>query len=696
MKETNKNNQTVIKSKVSIFCSYAIEGLWLFLLVAMPLFYYRSHQSFNMPKTQLLCVVVGFMFALWLIKSLEEKKFSFRWGAFGILCAAYLLVLILSTVFGYYPAISWWGCYVRFEGLSTYLFFVLSFFLIFWNLKTFAQIKRIFVFAALASLPVSVYGLCQYFGYDFLKFTGTTAGFKSIISTMGNQLLLSNYLIMILPLAAALVFISKRIYFKIFWLLIIFLNIWALVLTGRRSGFLALLAICFVGGFLLIWRWRKTVALGLLIAVIALAVFTAFNFNKIVQSEALSQVKYLNRMATIFDFEDVTIKERLMVWQIATGFILERPIIGYGPDSFLYVFDAKYPPYFTEMPENYFDRAHNFILDTAYSSGLLGLLAFMGLIGLAFVSSVRFFVKQRYLKESYFAWAVAVSIIGFLVHNLFMFEGGATRYILFVILAVAACLPMALKSLTRVDAQENGTNDQVIKIKFWQNPEYKTIYYALLLAAGAYVAAFHIAPIIGDFHYNKALGYGKLEHKQAREQELKKAMYYIRDVRSARYYGKLASDYFIYAQNIEGESADKYFEQSVEWYGGAIEKDPQSFTSVLELAQVYMVWSAFTQSQETKQAKIDLATKYFEQAVSLSPGRQMIYWDWGRSLLHAGFSDQGIEKFIHAVEMDVNVGRSYFQLGKAYRDIGDQENARQAFDRAYELGYFMDSETTPL
>ena len=46
--------------------------------------------------------------------------------------------------------------------------------------------------------------------------------------------------------------------------------------------------------------------------------------------------------------------------------------------------------------------------------------------------------------------------------------------------------------------------------------------------------------------------------------------------------------------------------------------------------------------------------------------------------------------------MDPSVGKSYFELGKAYRDTDQPELARENFDKAYELGYNRGKEDEPL
>ena len=712
MKE--KNNKEIRQSKVSIFCTHAIEVLWLFLLVALPLFYFRSHQSFNMPKIQLMCITVAFMIALYIIKSIEEKRFDVRASAMLWLMTAYLGIMGLSTIFSYYPASSWWGTYTRFEGMITYVFYFYAFYLIFWHLKKLPQAYRFFMVAALGSLPVSIYGFFQHFGYDFLNFSIDGSGFKEIISTMGNQLYLSDYLIIVLPLVFSLVLISKKWPTRLAWLSLVFIDIYALFLTGRRSGFVALVVIIAFGGFLLLWRWKRSIALGACALAIVALIAISLNFTVITQSDFVQNSTYLRKVSSIFNFEDTTIKERLAVWQITAGFIKERPIIGYGVETFVYVFDAKYPPSFTEMPETIFDHAHNFFLDSAFRVGLVGLAVYLSIFGLALFQNLKIFFKEKKQWYSYLGFGISLALVGFLAHNQFMFENSATRFFIFSLLALSAALPLAVKKAHKEAEVLPEPTKPSANIKFWYAPEYKIFYYAILIAVLAYSIKFHIFPIVGDYNFNTAHNFTSIEHQSAREEKLKKAMYYIPDIRSAVYYQRLATDYFIFGQSVEAkqsddpteediegydqavaEARDINFQQSIDWYNKGIEKDPRRYQLFQEQAQVYIIWSLFTEDESLAQERLDTGNELFEKTLSISP-RQSVYWDWGRVLISIDKNEEALEKYLNAVEMDPEVGRSYFELFKAYRDSEQPELAQEALKKARELGWMRGIEDQPL
>lgn len=74
---------------------------------------------------------------------------------------------------------------------------------------------------------------------------------------------------------------------------------------------------------------------------------------------------------------------RFMVWGGAVEAIKDKPLLGYGPESFEIVnqhyFDNRVLAD-KSLKEAWFDRAHNIFLDTAIDIGIIGLLVFLALI----------------------------------------------------------------------------------------------------------------------------------------------------------------------------------------------------------------------------------------------------------------------------------------------------------------------------
>jgi len=690
MKDKKKNNNEIHKSKVSIFCTHAIEVLWLFLLVAVPLFFYLSFKTFDLPKTHLFCSALVLMLVFWLIKSLEEHKFKIRFNWLSYILIAYFIILVLASVLGWHPAVSWWGSYDRYIGLSAYvMFFIFSIF-ISWRLKNSGQIFRIATAMSIGALFVAAYGILQYYGIEFLyKNAGNLFAGGRVISTLGNALYLSGYLTVVAPFCFALVFINKKYYLKAFWLVVSGAVIYTIFLTGSRSGFVAVAVLFVLGLLLLLLGKRKLYFFIGLVLIVGIALIFYLNLGPILEALEGSDIYIVKRIASIFKFESITIQERLGVWQIAWHMILERPILGFGQEAFLYAFDYYYDPSFTQMPETWFDRAHNIVLDTAHASGFVGLVSLLTLLGGGIVIYLRNFLRSHDKVIKWFSWAGVLAIVGFFVHNQFMFEDVTARFILFFLLGIAIYLAWPKKQ--EIETTENEQRNKNEKNKFWNAPEYKLIYYAMVLAGLAFIVYFYVFPVVGDYYFNYAQSYTSVSQKDIRLHYLNKALYYSRDVKKYKYEQQMGSFYFIVAQHTSNESErTNNFKKSEEWYLRAHDTDPFIYHTLADLAQVYIIWSI------NDSAKLEKGQETFNRALELSPNRQSIYWDWGRSLIEAGHPEEGVAKYQYAVEMEPNVGRSYFELGKAYKHTDQEELAREAFDKARELGWARGSEDDPL
>ncbi len=104
---------------------------------------------------------------------------------------------------------------------------------------------------------------------------------------------------------------------------------------------------------------------------------------------------------------------RWMAWGIAVEGWLARPIRGWGPNNFSYVFDQYFRPEFREFRQAdlWYDNAHNVPLNFLVECGLIGLLSYLVLIGSVGYALLR--VRRRGEKSE---WWVALMAAVFLAH----------------------------------------------------------------------------------------------------------------------------------------------------------------------------------------------------------------------------------------------------------------------------------------
>ncbi|MEO1181271.1 MAG: IctB family putative bicarbonate transporter [Cyanobacteria bacterium J06636_28] len=186
----------------------------------------------------------------------------------------------------------------------------------------------------LATLPVAVYGMRQYFfGAEALATwvdpTSNLSGATRVYSYLLNPNLLAAYLMPAVALSVSAIFVWPRWLPKVLAVIAFFLNTACLVLSYSRGGWMGLLGLFFILAVLLVFWWSelfppfwKRWSLPALLGAMAGFVLFAVLFVGPVRE----------RVMTMFaGREDSSNNFRINVWEGAMDMIRARPVIGIGP-----------------------------------------------------------------------------------------------------------------------------------------------------------------------------------------------------------------------------------------------------------------------------------------------------------------------------------------------------------------------------
>ena len=125
---------------------------------------------------------------------------------------------------------------------------------------------------------------------------------------------------------------------------------------------------------------------------------------------------------------------RLELWGAATRLIAAHPILGVGPDNFRHFYGAELGL------EGWDERiqANNIYLEVLADLGVLGLAAFVWMIGGPLVMAIR----RTRANSSYLALGVALGIVAFLFHGLLdsFLAFNPTAWLLWLLLGVGSAL----------------------------------------------------------------------------------------------------------------------------------------------------------------------------------------------------------------------------------------------------------------
>ncbi len=345
-------------------------GDWIGLALVVVLFALAPYVS-----TTLIGVLLLAAAALWLLLTVTDEA-----GAgitpVHITVAVYWGVMVLATALS--P--------VRGAAVSGLIKLTLNLllFLLMARVARHPKARNLLVLAyILTTLPVSVYGLRQYFFgatalATWVDVNSTLVDATRVYSFLGNPNLLAGYLIPGIMFSAMAVFAWPRWAPKGLAVLATAINLLCLVLTLSRGGWIGFL----IGGFVLltlavqywsIWfsPFWKCWALPLLLGGAAALVFLAVMSVSSLRARVLSM--FVGRADSSNNF-------RINVWAAVLDMIRDRPLLGIGPGND--AFNAVYPLY--QRPRYTALSAYSVFLEVLVEAGILGFLAFLWMLAVVF------------------------------------------------------------------------------------------------------------------------------------------------------------------------------------------------------------------------------------------------------------------------------------------------------------------------
>jgi len=366
-----------------------------------------------------------------------------------IAVSVFTVVFLLACLFGVNPANSFWSNFERGEGglqiLCLYVFFILAVTLF----REEKDWRRLLIFAVAGGLLVVLYGLGA--GLKMGGFVGPALSEKGLrfYGSIGNPAYIATYLIFIIAYCLYLLFAEKSRIFKAreIWLSCLsFFFFVFFMLSNTRGAFIgsfaALLSgFVFLGFSLKKWRKRFLITAGIFLFLLIALIF--FRNSDFVQGLPFARLFDLSIFTQTF-------QHRVIMWQIAVKGWTERPLLGWGPENYLNIFDRHFDPiyYVPGQPIGaWFDRAHSVYFDYLAETGILGLLSYLDIF---LVYYWQLFKKAVIRKKEEIAgnhgdrmpifvqvWLFALPI-AYLVQGLVLFEVLSIYQQLFLLLAFAA------------------------------------------------------------------------------------------------------------------------------------------------------------------------------------------------------------------------------------------------------------------
>ncbi|OGM37479.1 hypothetical protein A3F01_03475 [Candidatus Woesebacteria bacterium RIFCSPHIGHO2_12_FULL_38_11] len=398
-----------------------IEYLFFLLLLLTPLVVFpKTSELFEFNKMILTYIFTVLIISLWIIRIIIEGKVIFRRSLLDIPLIVFLISQFLSTIVSVDYRTSLLGYYSRFHGgfMSS-----VSYSFVYWayvsNMNRESTHKALkFLFSS--ALIVSMWGILEQTGHSlscllFPEFKSFDVSCwvqdvkNRVFATIGQPNWLAAWIVVIIPLAWAYGISNKlkksnyKVLNKLFWIMLSTLFLLTLLYTKSRSGLGA-----FVLAFFLFW----------------ISTFLLFSFNKI-HTTVLKKLivfsflitllmtgfiifavgtPWTPRLRDLISNQQSTTdsqqpaapvgpalevggtesgKIRGIVWKGAIDIWKHYPILGTGVETFAFSYYNFRPVEHNLVSEwDYlYNKAHNEYLNFAATTGTLGLLSYLFLIG---------------------------------------------------------------------------------------------------------------------------------------------------------------------------------------------------------------------------------------------------------------------------------------------------------------------------
>lgn len=355
------------------------------------------------------------LWVLWLILDPDRRPRLLgreaRGSPVAVAGAAFVAVLVVTTAVSQDPHRSFWSNLERMEGLVTHLHLV-GYFVVLGSVLN--KEKSWFGYANL-SIAVSV----------VVGVLAVMRGGDRLYGTLGGAPFLATYMLTHALVTTWLWLRTRRASpFAHLYVPIAAFQVGILYATATRGALIALVGgvgACVFAASLRHGARAATRTLALLL-VAAASLVGAF---WLLRDTSLVRDSYV-----LFRFAKMLPNSRTTIWEIGLAGARERPLLGWGMESFPLVFSQHYDPALG-APGEWIDRVHNTPLEWMVSAGGLGALGYLGLFAASLYCTWRRAPSFGVLDRSMLTGLLAA----ILVNALFVFDTLVSYLFLVALLA---------------------------------------------------------------------------------------------------------------------------------------------------------------------------------------------------------------------------------------------------------------------
>lgn len=642
----------------------AIEATIIALIISVPLFFYPYIIDIFNPVKGLIfeiLVILGMMF--WGFKVLDKEQAKIISFPLNFPILSFVAICALSLLWSDSP-------FVSLKELPLFLSGPLLYFIVVNNIYDKLQINRILNAILIVGGLFGIYGILQYNGIDFSFWIGNY-GRGKVFGLFGNTGYFAEYLILPLPIAMALFFVSKNKIKKTLLLIGILAITGALLATLTRGPYLAAgISFIFMIILFLISRGKnflkenKKMFIFILLAIVLINILFVIPNPLNKPGTIIYKIKERSSINQIVTGS--SLRRRIAIWKFTGTIIKDYPLLGSGIGTFKYN-SLRYQARFFNQGENrslypygIADKAHNEYLQLGAELGIIGLGIFIWLI----ISYFNYGLKAlKRAKDNYYKQGIIIGLMGcivaFLVDSLFWFPMHlpATIVLFWLVLGLTmAVIGIKVDAAGTINPEKKSLNQKIEKNKTEKINKkekidesnlyrFKPLLYIVVILLIVFLCITIARPFIAQTYWY----YG---FKEIKKENWNKAIkIYEEALKRDPYLGEVYYDIGKILQNKEFYTlAKEYFEKAEKY----IDHPDLS----LDLAIIYL-----------KKGLLDKAAIKLKQAISYQRDEESmlpLYSELGNIYLQLQRYKPAEIAFKNALKIDPNFINSHYGLAGAY------------------------------
>lgn len=468
----------------------------LFLILLMPLIVNApplvpTYFPFIVGKALFFRMMIEIIFGLWLVLIFRFPEFRLPRSWLITILSVYLVAALLAAFFGVSFTRSFWSTYERMEGVANLLHWF-TFILVVASVVRQVKYWRWLLNANLAvGLFVAFVGIAQFYGVKVISYIEQK---QRIDSTLGNPVYVGAVMAVNIMMALALLahtFEAKAtaeveqaksgkkrrrpqrtepegiplVWFqRLFYVVVIGTDLYALFLAGARGAFFGLAAALFAFTIAyILWGRVKMVRMAGLAAVavlVLIGILLAIGIDsRFVRQTLAPKIPLVQEMVN-FTSPETSVTKRWTAVRMALRGFADKPVFGWGPENFSIIYDRYVPATAFERGPESFDEPHSKPVEELATKGIVGFIPYMLLWAVMLWWLVRV-LKNRSLPAQLFMMLMGAALVGYFVQNLNLFDTPATSLQFYLLVGFMVSLEINLHKEPAVSGRPGEAGEEV-------------------------------------------------------------------------------------------------------------------------------------------------------------------------------------------------------------------------------------------